>query len=36
MDNEGYMCMDQEDFIDMFKPEEKFFIDNNISNPKEY
>jgi len=28
--------MDKNSYIDMFKQNARFFIDNNISNPKEY
>lgn len=32
----GELSMDRDSYIDMFKSQAKFFIENNISNPKEY
>ncbi len=30
------ISMDKESYIDMFKSQAAFFVENNISNPKEY
>lgn len=32
----GDLTISEESYIDMFKCQAKFFIDNNISNPKKY
>ena len=32
----GELSMDRDSYIDMFKSQAKFFIENNISNPKQY
>ena len=36
VDELGELSMDKDSYIDMFKQNARFFIDNNISNPKEY
>ena len=36
VDDLGDLSMDRESYIDMFKHLAKLFIENNISNPKEY
>lgn len=36
VDELGDLSMDKDSYIDMFKQNARFFIDNNISNPKEY
>jgi hypothetical protein len=35
-DKLGDLSFDRESYIDMFKQQAKFFIENNISNPKKY
>lgn len=32
----GELSMDQDSWVDLFKEQAKFFIENNISNPDEY
>jgi hypothetical protein len=32
----GELSMDRDSYIDLFKTQAKFFIENNISNPKQY
>ncbi|MBT2695139.1 hypothetical protein [Bacillus sp. ISL-55] len=32
----GDLSMDRDSYIDMFKHQARFFIENNIANPKEY
>ncbi|KAA9023978.1 hypothetical protein [Niallia endozanthoxylica] len=32
----GDLSMDRDSYIDMFKHQARFFIDNHISNPKKY
>ena len=36
VDELGDLTISKDSYIDMFKGQAKFFIDNNISNPKEY
>ncbi|OCA84096.1 hypothetical protein A8F94_15330 [Bacillus sp. FJAT-27225] len=36
IDDLGDLSMDRDAYVDMFKHQAQFFIDNNISNPKEY
>ena len=36
IDELGDLSMDRESYIDMFRSEAKFFIENNIANAKEY
>jgi len=36
VDELGELSMDKNSYIDMFRQNARFFIDNNISNPKEY
>jgi hypothetical protein len=36
VDELGDLSMDKDSYINMFKHEARFFIDNNISNPKKY
>ncbi|MDZ5472888.1 hypothetical protein SM124_14235 [Bacillus sp. 31A1R] len=36
VDELGDLAMDKDSYIDMFKHQAKFFIDNDIANPKEY
>lgn len=36
VDELGDLTISRESYIDMFKGQSKFFIDNNISNPKKY
>jgi len=36
VDELGELSMDRDSYINMFKHEARFFIDNNISNPKKY
>ncbi|MDM5224394.1 hypothetical protein QUF86_27445 [Peribacillus sp. NJ11] len=36
VDDLGDLSMDRDSYIDMFKQQAKFFMENNISNPKEY
>lgn len=36
VDKLGDLTIDRDSYIDMFKGQAKFFIDNNISNPKKY
>ncbi|MFB5284664.1 hypothetical protein [Peribacillus sp. Hz7] len=36
VDELGDLTISKDSYIDMFKGQAKFFIDNNISNPKKY
>ncbi|WP_191567425.1 hypothetical protein [Metabacillus idriensis] len=36
VDDLGDLTISRDSYIDMFKGQAKFFIDNNISNPKKY
>ncbi|MFT9597413.1 hypothetical protein [Mesobacillus sp.] len=36
VDDLGDLSMDTDSYVDMFKHQAEFFIENNISNPKEY
>ena len=36
VDELGDLTISRDSYIDMFKSQAKFFIDNNISNPKKY